>query len=52
MMIMENGKYRKMVKEDTAGSWALALLLAAITIAPIWLLWKIIEAIFFNKKNK
>ena len=51
-MMFENGKYREITEKDTAGSWALALLMAIIVVAPIWLLWKIIEAIFFKKKQK
>ena len=51
-MMWENGKYRAITKEDTASSWALAFLMAVIVVAPIWLLWKLIQAIFFNKKTK
>ena len=50
--MFENGKYRHMTKKDTPGSWALAILLAIIVMLPFWLLWKIIEAIFFSNKNK
>ena len=54
--MFENGKYREMTKKDTEGSWALAILLSIIVMAPIWLLWKVLEyffnLIFVNNKEK
>ena len=45
-MIFDNGKYRPMRDEDTAGSWGAAILLALIVMLPIWITWTIIKGIF------
>ena len=50
--MFENGQYRHMTDKDTAGSWALAILLTIVIMLPFWLLWKIIQAVFFSSKNK
>tara|TARA_Y100000996_G_scaffold381598_1_gene336196 strand:+ start:377 stop:574 length:198 start_codon:yes stop_codon:yes gene_type:complete len=44
MLGYENGKLQKV---DTAGSWVLSLLLAAILLIPVWFVWQIIKY-FFN----
>ena len=49
MLGFKDGKYQEV---DTSGSWLLAILLATLVVLPIWLLWKIIQVIFFNNKNK
>jgi len=51
-MIFENGKYRHITKGDTSGSWLLAIFITIIIALPFWLIWKIIEAMFFSNKKK
>ena len=37
-------------KKET--SWVLAFIIASVIMLPIWLLWKIIQVVFFSSKNK
>ena len=50
-MIFENGKYRHITNKDTDGSWLFAIFIVCIIALPFWLVWKIINALFFSNKH-